>query len=226
MKKMVLTCSLLAVVLLAGCEKLPRIINHDMPVFTAKIESFILSDSIAATFDCEEVNAVPEEFNGLDPAYPMVKCGRMEYPRMSDEESALVAVYEGGCAFHYLYFYVVEIDGQLILLNNPEKMRQTYAPIESPGEALSYAVAVTGYFPAFGQTRNEDLRYLQDRLEDTYIVETSNGYIVHLFYYRLCGCGQHTTYAVPVQVTRDGIISLGEVVPLFEDPSEDGICVD
>ncbi len=226
MKKLVLLVSLLGLMILAGCDKFPRFVNHSLPDFTASGPALELSESIAATFNCTQMNKLPEVYNGLDPNYPILQCYLLAIPSSGTDYDEFPAVYTQGCLVHEFYNYVIEEDGQLILLDSQEKLQKTYAPIDSMEEALSYAVAASGYDAYFGQTLDKNLRYLVDEFEDTRVEETSSGYTVYLFYYRLCGCGPHSTYSVPVLVNRDGVISLGVAVPLFEDPKMDNMCVD
>ncbi|MBP8857917.1 MAG: hypothetical protein KBG60_07845 [Anaerolineaceae bacterium] len=39
-------------------------------------------------------------------------------------------------------------------------------------------------------------------------------------------CGPHPNYRIDVTVTKAGDISIGQPIPLYEDPDQDGLCVD
>ena len=116
--------------------------------------------------------------------------------------------------------------GQLRILKSIGDLGQTYAPIESEDEALSYALAATGLGVRYGLTAQTDLRYFVNRLEDTNVQQIPQGYQVHLFDYKVCGCGPHPTYAVDVLVTNDGQVRELNREKIYEDPAEDGLCVD
>ena len=84
-----------------------------------------------------------------------------------------------------------------------------FAPIESSNEALSYALAATDLVAHYATRDDPFLHhadYFVEKLEDTHVEETAQGFVVHLFTapIPLCGCGVHTVYAVDILVTKDG----------------------
>ncbi len=84
-----------------------------------------------------------------------------------------------------------------------------FAPIESSDEALSYALVTTDLVARYETEDDPIFRYADyfvDRVEDTHVEETIDGFVVHLFTMPtpLCGCGVHTVYAVDILVTKDG----------------------
>jgi hypothetical protein len=114
-----------------------------------------------------------------------------------------------------------------VLLKTEEEFREVFAPVTSADEALSYSLAVTGLSAYYGLETQSGYRYHGDALEDSHVVEAKNGaYEVHLFHYQLCGCGPHTTSATDVLVSADGDVTLGQYTPIFDDKSEDSLCVD
>jgi hypothetical protein len=122
--------------------------------------------------------------------------------------------------------YVIERDGQFELLETQQNLKQAYAPIISETEALSYAIASTGLSAYFGFEAPRGFRYFVDKLEDSHVVATSQGYLVYLYDYQLCGCGPHTTSYVELEVLASGEIKETGRIPVFEDPEQDGLCVD
>jgi len=167
----------------------------------------------------------PDALGGLDPDLPVMACRAAFTPgeeRMQPGEF----LYNDGCLLPDYIWLVIWQDGNYRLLKNIEDLKAVYAPIETPEEAYSYAIAATGLDAHFDLEPVPGFRYHVTGLEETYIEETGDGYRAHLFYYRLCGCGPHTTSAVAVDVGRDGSIQVGEFMPLFEDPEQDGLCVD
>jgi hypothetical protein len=122
--------------------------------------------------------------------------------------------------------YVAEVGGELQLLDSVESMAAVYAPIESAEEALSYALATTGYSAVYDLESTPNLKLLVDPLEETYVAETPEGYTVHLFDTFLCGCGPHIIRSVEVQVSQDGKLTQSQPVDAFRDPAIDDLCVD
>jgi hypothetical protein len=141
-------------------------------------------------------------------------------------------LYTEGCMAPSLIRYVVYRDGQFQVIGSWLELQEVFAPIESPDEALSFAIALTGYSAYYGLEVEPGLTYFVDTLEDTHVVdtddgsETPGGYRVHLFYYELCGCGPHDTVSAKVFVTRSGQISSVERESVFKDPQDDGLCID
>jgi len=45
-------------------------------------------------------------------------------------------------------------------------------------------------------------------------------------HYIVCGCGPHSHYLVKYLVKTTGDITISETIKLYEDPEEDGLCVD
>jgi hypothetical protein len=118
-------------------------------------------------------------------------------------------------------------------------LRRAFAPIESPEEALSYAVAATGYRTKFEPEEYDDMawaadlgeaviyEYFTDELEDTHVVETGDGYVVYLFEFSPISCSPYPVWSVPVEVRTDGTVTeLDDIrVKLYQD-SNLWICID
>lgn len=82
-------------------------------------------------------------------------------------------------------------------------------PIESPEEALSYVLAVTDdYYEMYDIEIESSYEYFVNEIEDTFVEQTQNGYLLHLFVNLepKCSCGNHYTDAVDVLVDREGEI--------------------
>ena len=56
------------------------------------------------------------------------------------------------------------------------------------------------------------------KIETTYVEEVEEGFKVHLFNYRLCGCGTHPHYAVDYLVTKTGEVKEIFKQEIYEDP--------
>jgi hypothetical protein len=117
-------------------------------------------------------------------------------------------------------------DGQLQLIRTQDEFREVFAPVQAVEEALSYALAVTRYSARYGLELDAQYEYLVDEIEDTHVEAVDDGYRVHLYYYRLCGCGPHPTSAVELHVGPDGQIEQVAVQDVYKDPDEDDLCID
>ncbi|KPL77678.1 hypothetical protein ADN00_08825 [Ornatilinea apprima] len=176
---------------------------------------------------CATLQPASDLLGGLQPADPIAVCVVRQPDEMDDETfEQQESVYRVGGLFPVLYRYVIWRDGGFILLANQQAVQQAFAPIESPQEALSYALALTNLDADYDLQASRGMRYFTDTLEETHVQETSGGYAMNLFRYQFLGCGPHPTYQVIVTVGRDGSISQGEPVKWFENPEEDGLCAD
>jgi len=174
------------------------------------------------TLPIDTLSEPPALFGGLSPYYPMAVAGTMVFgPR---EEFA--AVFSEGCMATQYVRYVVNVDGELKLINSSSALADLYAPIESEGEALSYALAVTGLSALYDLDQDSKIKHLVKPLEETYARFDGERFTVHLFDTYICGCGPHIIYSVEVIVEQDGTFKLGEPVEAFSDPALDGMCID
>ena len=73
-------------------------------------------------------------------------------------------------------------------------------------------------FMAGRSCRNPRTSYRAERIEDTHVVQTENGYRVNLFSgpEPLCGCGTHTFYQRDVLVRPDGQVEIMQSTPLYD----------
>ena len=182
------------------------------------------AESPLGVLDCENIQPPGDLLGGLEPAYPIHLCLTRPGPGKALDRSAFL--YRDGCHAAVYVRYAIWRDGQFELLQSPEGMAAAYAPVESTEEALSYALAATGLGVRYGLEPVKGFRYYVDELLDTHVVESPGGYRVLLYDYQLCGCGPHTTEAVWVQVSRDGEVKEISRQAVYDDPAEDGLCVD
>jgi hypothetical protein len=216
---------------------LPRVKNHTSPEFSLDPAGFDDSscpeqnglricqpDGALGQIGCEQLRQPGEVLGKLQPAYPLRMCLIRSVSGQPPAEGEFI--YREGCLMSEYVRYVVMENGQLRILKSIADLQQTYAPIENEDEALSYALAATGLGVRYGLTTQADLRYFVKRLEDTNVQQIPQGYQVHLFDYKVCGCGPHPTYAVEVLVTSDGQVRELSREKIFEDPAEDQLCVD
>lgn len=232
-------------VLLAACQTQPKVINHDPPALSVSFNKF---QEVAcpldgngylncgdghplAALDCDEIFAPPSLFGGLDPSYPIALCQiDVIYGNSSDETKAEINAgeyfyYEGGLSGKYIR-YVIFRNEEFLLLRSEEDFQEAYAPIESPEEALSYALAVTNLSAAYGIVVDPASEYEVDSIEDTFVTATSDGYDLLLYSYAAYGCGPHWTSAVLVHVSREGVIQELSRTNMFRDPNLDDVCFD
>lgn len=216
----------------------PVVIQHNPPeIPTIDIQPFLQDGcktgeygylvcpegSLLADLGCWHLLAAEPALGALQPAYPMLKC-QLAYDKNPSDTGNFI--YDEGCLLHSWVQYVIYVDDQYRPLVRLSDLQEVFAPIESPLEALSYAVAATGLDARFDIETPKEYKYEVDQIEETWIEEMSTSYRVQLFDTTICGCGPHMIKSVSVSVTRDGEISLGVPLDLFRDPRTDDICAD
>jgi len=163
----------------------------------------------------------PSEFlGGLSPKVPIVEC-TFEQENYSADEGI---VHKGCLAFIFNKYIILE-NNSFRLINNGEEFKQFFAPVETPEEALSFAVALTNSYPSYNITIPEQWDVFVSKIEETYVQETPEGFHVHLFRHSFCGC-EHPDFAVDYLVTRTGEVSVISTQKIFNNPVLDGMCID
>lgn len=237
MKKM-LTVLLVLAITLSGCS-LPslslfkKVIQHPKPELS-------IDNSYFTGLGCfEDVTCLPPELQqieypinslqppgdilgGLDPVYPLAVGTRVHFA----DDPEIPAVHVMRCLGRQYVRYVVLVNDEMVLVDSLEKLAQLYAPIDSENEALSYAIAATGYTAVYDLHNTPRLKFYQKPIEETNVMKTGDGYKVHLFATYLCGCGPHIDKSVDVTVHTDGTIDVSELQDAYRDPKLDGLCID
>jgi hypothetical protein len=222
-----LSCGLASRLLSTGQDGSPEIIQHDQPELPVNIQPFIeagcsgenqyvmecAADSPLKALGCDflTVNAVA---GGLNPKYAIATCMRRE---TSGEPPQPDLFQMTGCLMPLYKSLVVSVDGEYRLVNEAASFQVLFAPIESQEEALAYAQLVTVLNAIYGW-EVAPYKYHVERLEDTHVVETDEGYIVSLFSdpEPLCGCATHTIYQRDVLVRSSGQVEILESTPIYD----------
>ena len=218
-----------------------KVTNHDAPPLTLSSEPFQQAGCVAdeygrwtcpaesplADLGCTRFTAAPALLGGLSPSLPIALCQILPL----EEGTGILLpegeyLYQDGCMMPIFVRYVVDTDGAFQVIKNLSELQAFYAPIDSSDEALSYALASTGLDAVYGLEYQASFRYFTKSLEDTHVVANDRVYEVYLYRYQFCGCGPHTTSLVQVDVGKDGSIQKIQTIPAFEDPKQDGLCVD
>jgi hypothetical protein len=230
---------------LAACTSKPQFINHTPPGMPpVAFDEFTNAgcpagtsdqpcgaDSPLADFGCNEILIPSNLLGGLEPAYPMAICqidlfAGAQTPNIESEIERGEFIYHLGGLLRSYIRYVVFQNGEYRLLKTEDEFRNVYAPIESPEETLSYVLAVTRYSAYYGLEYNPSMKYEVSTLEDTHVTSESDGYLLHLYFDQVFGCGPHWTSAVDVHLSFEGAIKEVGQTQVFRDPQLDDLCVD
>ena len=169
----------------------------------------------------------------LEPSWPIITCVVVPSRGADRPGKAIEQMKEGGEYISWeggldpwFYRYAIYQDGEYEIVATEEAFRERYAPIDSPEEALGYALALTNFQAYYDLEYDLELEYFVDRLEDSHVEGVPGGFDVHLFYYQEFGCGPHPTSAVVIRVGQDGSLEQISVEEVFKDPTDDTLCVD
>lgn len=217
----------------------PRIIHHKKPNLSVEVSPFVTGDcadgsgSYACTpvpaaepLGCSSLFAQPL-FGGLTPRYPIIVCrlSRPGLPPWEDPIPGECVYYNGGLQIS-CYQYIIYKDDHYQRIDTMDAFRRFFAPVDSPEEALEFALSSGDYEALYGQKKDRDLIYSARQFEDTYVRTDPDGYTVQLFYTPIFGCGPFVTEAVEIKVTYDGLTSVINRFPLYHNPEHDQFCVD
>jgi hypothetical protein len=239
------SCSFLS----AKMEQLPTsapsvvIENHPRPEWTLDFSPFddvgcapdesalryCEEDSPLMALGCDRIQKPSDLLGKLEPSLPMAEClfepfRHPDQPGSIDDEGEYI--YRTGGLMPVYVRYVIIREGQFQLIKSEEQFREVFAPVETENEALSYALVLRNLSAYYGIEFNPEYEYFVDKLEDTYVESSSDGYVVHLYNYQFYGCGPHLTYAIDLLVTDQGMIEEINREAVYKDPSEDTLCVD
>ncbi len=156
-------------------------------------------------FGCSSIRNASNDLGGLSPKLPMAECLIRGKDFESGSDKGIVSI---GCMITFYRRYIIEQDGRFKSISTKEEFRSQFAPVETPEEALSFAVALTDSFSKYDTSIPEGYFPVVKHIELSYVEDEKNGtYKVHLFQEEYCGCGMHPWYAIDYLVTRDGNIT-------------------
>jgi hypothetical protein len=235
--------------------KMPKFINHPPPNIQVDVTAFLKAsgcrkgptseiegcDNLRAKMGCDKFIQPDTLWGAINPAYPMVLClilpDSRQYPKsLTDAKTLSLEIIkeiekegylslEPGKERHYTRLVVLK-DGQFQLLKNFDDLKTVFAPIESPSEALSYALMTTQLKAYYAQKIKPAYRYYMDVIEDTHVVVTKVGYDILLYDYKDFGCSSHPTSTTVVTVRANGLISYPSQILAYANPTEDNVCFD
>lgn len=176
------------------------------------------------TSGCSKFHIPSSYLGGLNPAYPMIECSGWDQPDMD-------TVKPGSCYRNQFYNYAIALGGQyLAFLKSPADFIVMFAPVETPEEAISFAIALTRDYPLFDLTLDltqVKLSIDKNDIELTHAEKTDDGYKVLLFSDEGCGCYYNVLLtANEYLVTEGGDVTLTNSYEVYHGADEAMICED
>jgi len=240
---MLLSCAFFTKIFDSSPTDSPGIVieNHPRPDFTLNFSPFedmgcpidesgrrnCEQESQLFSLGCDRIEKPSDLLGALEPAFPIAVC--LFEPMNHPDQSELMEgeyIYRKGGMLPVFVRYVIFQDGQFQLMKSEEQFRDVFAPIESEDEALGYTLALRNLSAYYDLEFNPAYEYFVDKLEDTHVESSPEGYRINLYHYQFFGCGPHFTHAIVLRVTEQGMIEEISSEEVYKDPSEDGLCVD
>jgi hypothetical protein len=205
----------------------PRFITYPKPTIDTDVEALLVQagctqvgywdiectpESPLVAFGCDDLLTTREYTFGLAMEQNVLALCR--YWPEDPEEPREAYLFRNGCAFRADVGYILQQDGEYLLVSTPEQLKRLMLPIDSPEKALEYVELMTGLFPTFSFEAKPELLWFQDPVEGTRITEKDGVYTLNLFHYQGCLCEPWLNTEVYVSVDREGKISWLGGVPL------------
>jgi hypothetical protein len=131
-----------------------------------------------------------------------------------EEQPAPDYLYRAGCAFRRNAAPIFKTADGYALLRTLGELRDFFAPIESPQEALTYAQLATGLQARFSFEPDPSLLYFQDILQGTQVDPVEDGYRINLFHFQTCFCEPWVNSQVALLVETSGEVTWLGALPL------------
>lgn len=169
---------------------------------------------------CGEFSQPEDLLGGLSPKVAITGCD------IRGRDGETMGIYRTGCRITSWHRYVVADGKKLELIATKEAFVKRFAPVETPAEALAFAVAMTDAKALFKIELPKDAEVFLKTIEPTSVTPVADGFKVRLYGYQLCGCGPHNHLAVDYLVTRTGEVRELASTPAWLDPKAKRLCVD
>jgi hypothetical protein len=169
---------------------------------------------------CGEFSQPEELLGGLTPRVAITGCD------IRGRDGETMGLYRTGCRITSWHRYVVAGDKKLELIATKEDFVKRFAPVETPAEALAFAVAMTDGKALFKIDLPKDAEVFLKSVDPTSVTPVADGFKVRLYGYQLCGCGPHNHLAIDYLVTRAGEVRELASTPAWLDPKAKRLCVD
>jgi hypothetical protein len=171
-------------------------------------------------FSCNHIALA--NITGFSPNLEIAECWTAGW-----EDSEQEGILHGGCMLRQSATYLAAVwngSWEFEKLETWEEFRSQFGPVESKEEALAFALAYSGDLAYSGEIPSGMRRFAPAHA--TSVEEGANGYTVNLLDYQFCGCGPHPYYENTYLVNRTGEVGLVSSVRIYENPEQDGLCVD
>lgn len=177
-------------------------------------------EAIKTKFSLFNVNPSTSNLGALTPSYPIAEGLKAQ----CKEGKGLI--FNGGKLASCTSLIVEKSPNNFEQINNLQSLKQTFAPIDSEAEVISYLTAATNTEARFSFDLQDNFRFYQLKLTPTTVMNHDGGYMVNMFAYQRFGCGPHPNFEVVYHVTKSGDIEEVSRTKIYEDPARDGLCVD
>ena len=201
---------------LPSCASPPMALAQEAPLFIEEARH----DELKSRFGLFSVSRAEDHLGGLMPQLPLAK----GFKAPCDAGQGL---YRSGGRLNACVVYIVQTGPDAYaLIDSPAQASSRFAPVDSREEAVSFVSLLTGHDPRYSLGLEPGWRYFSRTIEPTRVEATNEGYLLSLFDYQIFGCGPHPHFEVSYSLARSGELRETGRRKLYEDPDQDGLCVD
>ena len=190
---------------------------------------------VPTRFDCQASEAIramgcygyptiDDHLGGFAPGTTVAECKILTDNRANQTPPGLLRL---GCLLPvHRRLIAVRPDGKATLIATADELARQFAPVESPAEALAFALALSEGQPATTIEIPPGADVKLATIEPAYVEPVSGGYKVHLLEPSGCGGPLHYWKVLDLLVTREGQVTVTARQDAFDDPKQRGMYVD
>lgn len=222
MKELILKYLFLIAIIFVSCSKM-KIADYPITKINEKPLQIDTSEykSILSKFNLNDIDKAPDYLGGLTPKYKIAIVNSNLYKTndtccLDNEHGLLMSCKK----------ILIKNGSKVEIVACKEELKRFFAPINNEEEALSYVSLYTDTQIKYKFAINYNFRLFVHTIYKSYAKKYKNGFITITYDYDTFGCGPHSHYMVKNFVDFEGNVMLIEEKKIYEDPSEDGLCVD
>ncbi|SOE22266.1 hypothetical protein SAMN06298216_2713 [Spirosomataceae bacterium TFI 002] len=172
-------------------------------------------------FKTEKINEVSKNYGGLKPKYEMAIITQLLTDSITNN-----CLWLNHGLLPFCNNILIRNKGAFELIDTKTKFNDFFLPISDEEEALAYVSIMTETSCEYEFDIKFKYRTFVKNINKSYAIQVKNGFETLTFDYDLFGCGPHSHYSVKNFVDYNGNIRLIEKRKIYENPEEDGLCVD
>jgi hypothetical protein len=218
MKKNIL---LVLAITLSNCSKIKVLDEPTTYIFNKPLQiDSTKFQLLTERFNLNNIEEVSETYGGLKPKYEM-----SYVTQLLTDSTTVNSLWLNQGLLPFGFNILVKNRDTFEIIDTKTKFNDYFLPISDEEEALSFVSIITGTSCEYEFDIKFRYRTFVKTINRSYAIKVKNGFETLTFDYDSYGCGPHSHYSVKNFVDYNGNIHLIEKRKIYEDPKEDGLCV-